>query len=153
MSNNVRSVAHAAQMVRRECYETIGGYVGLKYGGEDWCAEVKARMRGWKVTSFSDLKVMHHRPTGAADRVFRHCFRQGKMDFSVGSHPIFELVKCARRVFERPIGIGCLLRLAGFWLAYVQREPRLVCPEFISFLRNEQKNRLKLLFSNTRATI
>jgi glycosyltransferase involved in cell wall biosynthesis len=154
LSNSARSVAHAAQMVRRECYEAMGGYVGLKYGGEDWCAEISARMCGWTVTAFPDLKVMHYRTTGAADRVLSHCFRQGKMDFSVGSYPAFEFFKCARRVPERPIGIGSLVRFIGFCWGYVRREPRLVRPEFVAFLRTEQKRRLKdfLNKDGTRAT-
>jgi len=150
MSNSIRSVAHAAQMVRRECYEAVGGYAPLKYGGEDWCAEVSARMRGWSVKSFSDLKVMHHRPTGGADRVLHHRFREGKMDFSVGSHPAFELIKCARRIPAHPVAIGALTRLAGYCWSYARKEPRLVSPEFVSFLRNEQKGRLKLMFSAPR---
>ena len=149
LSNNTRSVAHAAQLVRRVCYEAIGGYVALKYGGEDWCAEVNARMRGWKVKAFADLRVMHHRPTGTADRLVSHCFRQGKMDYSVGSHPAFELVKCARRVPERPVALGAMARLGGFFWSCVKREPRLVSPEFVRFLRNEQKGRLKFLFSGS----
>ncbi len=49
-TNSIWSVAHAAQLVRRECFERIGGYAPLKYGGPDWCAEVNARMRGWRVS-------------------------------------------------------------------------------------------------------
>jgi hypothetical protein len=142
LSNSVTSVAHAAQLVRRECYRAIGGYRALKYGGEDWCAEVSARMRGWRVEATPNLKVLHHRPTGAVDRPLRHCFREGKMDFSVGSHPLFEVFKCARRIPERPAVIGALLRFIGFWSGYTTNEPRLVSPEFVSFLRHEQKRRL-----------
>jgi glycosyltransferase involved in cell wall biosynthesis len=147
ISNSVHSVAHAAQLVRRECYEAIGGYVPLKYGGEDWCAEVSARMKGWSVKAFSDLKVKHLRTTGAADRALTHCFRQGKMDHSIGSHPVFEILKCARRVPERPFAAGAVARLAGFFWSYATKEPRLVPQELAGFLRNEQKDRLKLLFN------
>jgi poly-beta-1,6-N-acetyl-D-glucosamine synthase len=144
VSNRITSVAHAAQLVRRECYQEIGGYRPLKYGGEDWCAEVSARMKGWRVEAIPDLQVMHYRPTGAADRMLLHCFRQGKMDFSVGSHPVFEMLKCVRRVGQRPIAICALARFAGFCWSSASREPRLVSPEFVRFLRIEQKNRLKL---------
>lgn len=147
VSNNERSVAHAAQAVRRVCYEEIGGYLSLKHGGEDWCAEVNARMKGWQVNAFADLKVAHHRPTGAADRLIWHRFRQGMMDFSVGSHPAFELLKCARRIAERPVAIGAVARLGGFCWLYAKKEPKAVSPEFASFLRNEQTQRLRLLFA------
>jgi biofilm PGA synthesis N-glycosyltransferase PgaC len=145
LSNSVRSVAHAAQIVRKECYEQIGGYAPLEFGGEEWHAEVSARMRGWTVKALPELKVLHNRPTGGADSVMRHRFREGKMDHSVGSYPGFELLKCVRRVPERPFGIGALVRLAGFCWSHVRNEPRLVSLEFMNFLRTEQKNRLKAL--------
>jgi hypothetical protein len=144
VANRNTSVAHAAQLVRRECYEEIGGYRPLKYGGEDWCAEISARMKGWRVEAIPALHVMHYRPTGTAEHMLLHCFRQGKMDFSVGSHPAFEMLKCVRRVREHPIGICALARFAGFCWSYAVHEPRLVSPEFVRFLRREQKNRLRL---------
>lgn len=151
ISNSVRSVAHAAQLVRRECYEAIGGYHSLQYGGEDWYAEITARMKGWRVKASPGLQIMHHRLTGSADRPFRHCFREGKMDFSVGSHPMFEVLKCARRLGERPVILGAFARFAGFCSSYTTREPRLVSAEFVSFLRHEQKQRLKFPFGRVAA--
>jgi len=38
--NRIYSVAHAAQVVRRECYEAIGGYAVLEYGGGLACADL-----------------------------------------------------------------------------------------------------------------
>jgi hypothetical protein len=147
LSNRTTSVAHAAQLVRRACYRDIGGYSPLKYGGEDWCAEVSARMKGWHVEAVPTLKVMHYRKTGGADRRLPYCFRQGKMDFSLGSHLGFEILKCVRRIPERPVAISALSRLFGFCWSYAIREPRLVSPDFVTFLRNEQRNRLKLSIS------
>ena len=145
LSNSISSVAHATQMVRRQCYDEIGGYVALQYGGEDWYAEIRARMKGWHVSAFPDLKVMHHRPTGGADRILKHRFREGKMDHSVGSHPIFEFIKCARRLPEKPFAIGACARFAGFcWSSFLGR-PRLVSSEAAQFLRNEQMKRVRAL--------
>jgi glycosyltransferase involved in cell wall biosynthesis len=146
ISNSITSVAHAAQLVRRQCYEGIGQYVALKYGGEDWYAEINARMLGWCVQAFPDLRVMHHRPTGGADWVLRHRFGEGKMDYSVGSHPAFELLKCVRRVPESPIALGAFARFIGFCWSYVGSEGRLVSPEFVNYLRREQKYKIKALF-------
>src|SRR5208337_3824185 len=63
-ANRTYSVAHAAQLVRQECYAAIGGYAVLEYGGEDWHAQTSARMRGWEVEAFPELKIFHHRNTG-----------------------------------------------------------------------------------------
>jgi glycosyltransferase involved in cell wall biosynthesis len=142
-SNSITSVAHAAQLVRRQCYYEISGYIALEHGGEDWYAEIRARSRGWQVRAFPDLKIMHHRPTGGADSLLRHHFREGKMDFSVGSHPAFEIVKCARRFPERPVGIGSIARLAGFLSSYLNSDVPLIPSQTITFLREEQMNKLK----------
>jgi biofilm PGA synthesis N-glycosyltransferase PgaC len=140
--NDVRNVAHAAQLVRRECYEAIGGYAVLKYGGEDWCAQTKARMMGWQVESLPQLKIFHHRHTGAGSSPIKNAFRLGRLDYSFGSDPTFEVMKCLRRVRESPYLVIALARLAGFTWPYICGEPREMSDEFVSFLRREQKERL-----------
>jgi glycosyltransferase involved in cell wall biosynthesis len=141
-TNSVRSVAHAVQFMRRECYDGIGGYIPFPYGGPDWAAEVMARMRGWRVQTFPDLPAFHHRQTGAAGGVVRYMFRQGLMDFSFGSHPAFEVAKCIRRMRHHPIGAAA--RLLGFAWADLSGKQRLVSRKFIEFLRSEQKARLRV---------
>ena len=145
-SNRVYSVAHAAQLVRRECYAAIGGYALLEYGGEDWHAQTCARIRGWEAEAFPELKVFHHRHTGEGDNLARHKFRQGRMDYSLGSDPLFEVLKCLERIPERPFLGGSLARLAGFCWSYLYRDERPVSAEFIAFLRSEQKQKILSVF-------
>jgi len=141
--NSVRSVAHACQFFRRECFQSVGGgYFPLPYGAPDVYAEVAARMAGWQVMSFPDLPVHHHRYTGSADHPLRNCFRQGKADYSLGTLPIFELARTVRRSTDRPYLLGSLARLAGFWHSYCVRERRPVSGEFIHYLRTEQAGRI-----------
>ena len=146
------SVPHAAQLVRKECFEAIGGYVPMKYGGEDWCAEVNARMRGWRVESFPDLRVLHLRPTGTAVGLLRARFNQGRMSFSMGSHPLFELARCLHRISEKPLLAASVLRAAGFLWSNCSERERPVPKEFVAFLREEQMGRLRstLHFRNLR---
>jgi hypothetical protein len=139
--SSTTSVPGAIQMFRRECYEDIGGMLPIEYGGEDWYAEIVARLRGWRVQSFSELKVRHNRGVGTASGRLRYCYRQGFMDFALGSHPVFEFVKIARRIFWRPYVVGALARLLGFLVAHVGGK-RMVPAEFIAFLRKEQIRRL-----------
>jgi hypothetical protein len=140
--NRVYSVAHAAQLVRRECYEAIGGYAVLEYGGEDWHAQTCAKMNGWEAVAFPELKIFHHRHTGEADNLVRHRFRQGRMDYSFGSDPLFEAIKCARRLADKPFLVGGIARLTGYFWSWVCGDERPVSDEFISFLRHEQKKRV-----------
>jgi len=101
-SNTRISVAGAIQLFLKECYEAIGGHVPLPYGGEDWICEILARKNGWAVTAFPDIVAYHHKPGETKRGVLKDAIRQGRMDYAFGSHPLFEIVKCSRRVQERP---------------------------------------------------
>ena len=147
--NRVYSVAHAAQLIRRDCYEAIGGYAVLEYGGEDWHAQVSARMKGWEIEAFPELRIFHHRHTGEGDNLLRHKFRQGRMDYSFGSDPLFETLKCLERLPEKPFFIGGVARLMGFSWSYVRRDRRPVSDEFITFLRSEQKQKASSVLNRT----
>ena len=140
--NRVYSIAHAAQIVRRRCYEEIGGYAILEYGGEDWQAQTCAKMNGWEVEAFPQLKIFHHRHTGEADNLLRHKFRQGRMDYSFGSHPLFEILKCGAHIPARPVFIGSLIRLVGFTWSWVCQDERPVSDEFVRYMRAEQKQKM-----------
>ena len=144
-SNNLTSVAHAVQLFRRECLERLGGYKPFSWAGADWHAEVSLRMEGWHVQSFSDLQVDHHRPTGRGFGLLRYWYRGGVMDFYMGTHPLFEICRMARRFQSKPYVVGAMVRLAGFAGAYCKGERKQVPDEFVSFLRNEQMERLRLL--------
>jgi biofilm PGA synthesis N-glycosyltransferase PgaC len=140
--NNTQSVPHAAQLVRRECYEAIGGYAVLKYGGEDWHAQTSVRLKGWRAEAFPSLKIFHQRHTATSGGTIQNIFRQGRMDYSFGSYPPFELIKCLTRCFERPLLVGALARLSGFVWSYLAMDERVVSTEFIAFLRGEQKAKM-----------
>lgn len=140
--NRVYSVAHAAQLMRRECYESMGGYAVLEYGGEDWHAQTSLRMMGWSVEALPQLKVLHHRNTGKGSNLMRHKFRQGRMDYAFGSVGLFEILKCFRLLPDEPLLIGAIARLLGFFCSWVCREKRPVSEKFIAFLRREQKEKL-----------
>jgi glycosyltransferase involved in cell wall biosynthesis len=61
-------VAGGCQLFRRQCFEEIGGYVANPAGGVDWIAVMSARMKGWKVRSFSEKRFHHYRTLGTAQR-------------------------------------------------------------------------------------
>jgi len=145
--NSVSSVAHAVQLFRRACFQAVGGtYVPLPYGGPDTYAEVTARMNGWRVASFPDLEALHHRTTGSAGGLVRGCFRQGRMDHSLGTLPAFEILKVLRRLNVNPYFIGSAARLAGFAFSYCRGQKRAVSDEFVAHFRHEQSSRLRNLF-------
>lgn len=150
--NATTSVAHAVQLFRRRCFEEIGGYAPLPYGGPDWLAEIMARKGGWTVESFTDLPVYHFRPTASAGGIVRGRFRQGLLDYSIGSSVSFEVVKCMSRVTTRPYFVGSLARLAGYLWSLCRREPYAVSPEIVEYLRAEQSARMSRVFHFDKAS-
>ena len=138
------SVSGPIQMFRRECYEQIGGYVPVR-GGVDAVAEVMARMKGWEVRAFHEIRVLHHRFTGAEKgSLWSICFKQGVEDYLLGYHLLFFLVKCLYRSVGRFYILGSLAMLCGYCSSWLRKGRRLVSPEFVRYLRNEQLNRLRL---------
>jgi poly-beta-1,6-N-acetyl-D-glucosamine synthase len=142
-ANSQDSVAGAIQLFRRSVYQHIGGYVPLHLGGEDWLAMLKARMAGWAVVAMPEFRVFHYRATSTAGGRWRGLFRLGMMDASFGSHPLFELFKCGRRVMAPPMLLGSVLRMAGFvWWIISGRKP-LLSPDQVAFLRKEQMSKIR----------
>jgi len=140
-----RSTPKAIQVFRRACFEEIGGFLPLKYGAEDTCTCLMARMRGWKAWSFPELKVIHRRPTGLGNTrsVVRARFLLGLQEYGLGSHPLFVLAKYLRRAFlEKPYLVGSAATLAGFLYGSVRREDRQVPDEVVRFARREQLARV-----------
>lgn len=151
--NSTRNVPHAAQLVRRDCYEEIGGYAVLKYGGEDWYAQTCARMKSWQVESIPALKVFHHRKTGAGARPLTNAFRLGRLDYSFGSDPFFEIVKCVRKFRDKPRLLAAVTRFLGFAWCHLSGEKTAVPREFAAYLRAEQRARISSSFNRSVSNI
>jgi len=143
--NDRHSTPKAIQVFRREVFEQIGGFLPLKYGGEDTAACVMARMRNWKVWSFPDIKVIHHRPTGIgnAKNILHAKYTGGLYEYGMGSHPLFVVIKSLKRaLLERPYIVGGLARLLGYINGFLRREPRQLSDEVVKYFRKEQWNRI-----------
>jgi poly-beta-1,6-N-acetyl-D-glucosamine synthase len=65
------------------------------------------------------------------------------MDYSLGSHPLFEIVKLSRRWLAHPRLVGAFVMFCAFTFAYFRREERMVSDDFVRFLRREQIDRLR----------
>jgi hypothetical protein len=138
-TDSLKDVSGAIQFFRRRCYDGIGGLIPLRWGGIDTASNVMARQKGWDVRIFPELPVRHHRPTGTADvSPHRSRFRGGMRDFSLGYHPLFEMGKCFRRIFELPYITGSAFGLCGYiWAALTEHKPAMPV-DFIRYLRQQQ---------------
>lgn len=141
------SVAGAIQLFRRECFEQIGGYLPLRMGGEDSAAEIYARMNGWKVEKYPEIKVYENRLTGHNNRsLIRTKFKQGQVFHSLGYHPLFLLIRSIRRLGDHPWVIGSCSVLAGYFQSHLSNRKILLDPHVVAFVRKEQMERLRNVF-------
>jgi len=140
---SIEHVSGACQLFRRECFESIGGYVPVKRG-IDLVAVLSARMKGWKTRTFTDKTCLHHRSIGSAkhNRIMAR-FRDGEQDYVLGGHPAWELVRWFYQMTKSPFFIGGCMLFAGYMWALTRRAERPVSPELVAFRRHEQMERLR----------
>jgi glycosyltransferase involved in cell wall biosynthesis len=117
--------AGASKVVRRQCFEEIGGFVARS--GWDTVDEIRAGLRGWRTGHFDDIRFQHLKPEGAAmGRLRTHRFH-GEIYYQTGGGFVFLLAKALHRmVAARPPLLGGLAMLWGYLLPLLARRDRLV---------------------------
>lgn len=138
-------VRGAVKMYRRACWVAIGGLITSS--GWDTVDELKANYLGWHTRSFTDLRVLHCRPTGAVDGRWKDAIKNGRANYVTGYHPVFMLLKCLRRALNKPYVVGALGLFYGFVSGYIRRLPQVEDPALIKYIRRQQLRRLFLLKS------
>ena len=129
---------------RRLCFEEVGGYRTVSVGGVDSISVQTSRMLGWDTREFDELKVYHHKPTGAsAGSWLRRCYRDGLTEYYIGTHPLFAIAKAIRRAMHKPLFLGSLVRLIAYFRLWVVCAKRDAAPELVRYLALEQMTRLK----------
>ena len=148
---NIEHVSGACQLFRRDCFTEIGGYVPIEGGGIDWVAVTTARMKGWQTRTFTERTCLHHRAigTGSAGRL-RAAFRQGRKDYFLGGHPLWQACRSAYQLTRPPYVAGATALLAGYTWAALCRQPRRVSRELVDFHQREQLGRLRRLANRVR---
>jgi glycosyltransferase involved in cell wall biosynthesis len=145
---SIEHVSGACQLFRRECFEQIGGYVPVKGGCIDHIAVISARMKGWKTRTFTEKICLHHRQMGTAqDSLIMARFRNGRKDYIIGNHPIWELCRAAYQMTKKPAVLGGLMLVSGYVWALIRRIERPVSSELVTFYRREQMHRLRRFFT------
>jgi biofilm PGA synthesis N-glycosyltransferase PgaC len=134
-------VRGATKIYKRECWKALGGL--LQAPGWDTIDELKANMLGWTTRTFVELRLFHHRMTGAAAGAWKDCIKNGRANYISGYHPLFMLLKCMRRILQKPYVLGAAALSWGFMSGYWQRIPQVRDRQLIRYTRNQQ---LRLIF-------
>jgi hypothetical protein len=149
---DLEHVSGTCQMFRRQCLEEVGGYVPIKGGGIDWIAVTTARMKGWQTRTFLERTCLHHRKMGTASRTpLRARFQHGQEDYYVGKHPLWQLMRGLFQMKSKPLVLGGLSLILGYFWAMAKRVPRQVSEELIAFHRAEEMARVRkiLIYAST----
>ena len=133
------------KLYKRDCWEAIGGLV--RAAGWDTIDEVQANRLGWRTRSFADIKVIHRRPTGAVQGFWRDGVKMGRAAYVSGYHPLFMLVKCGKRLFQKPFVVGALAHAWGFTSSYFKPVQQVNDKALVRYIRQQQIRRLLLLDS------
>jgi poly-beta-1,6-N-acetyl-D-glucosamine synthase len=140
---SIEHVSGQCQVFRRACFEDIGGYKPRKAGGVDLVAVTTARMKGWQTRTFLEKPYVHHRTMSTATHhPLLVPFRGGRLDYILGSHPLWEVFRCMYQTTRPPIVVGGFLRLAGFVWAALSGVEKEIPPELLRFRRKEQLRRV-----------
>lgn len=141
---NIEHVSGACQLFRRHCFQQIGGYVPIRGGGIDWTAVTTARMKGWKTRTFTEKVCYHDRKIGTGNGTSMGAwFRQGRKDYFLGGHPLWQLFRMFYQMRHRPYLVGGFLLFAGYLWGGISRIERPVGKDLMTFHRREQMGRLK----------
>ena len=142
-------VGGPVQFFRKQCMDDIQGY--RPYGHADVSAVFMARMKGWKVRCFPEIRALHHGQPGYTLRERTPiCFRLGRIDHDMGGYLPFILGRCVLQLFRKPYFVGGVAMLSGFLWASLQRRKSRLPPDLAIFMRTDQKQMIRMAFKRGR---
>jgi len=130
----------ALKLYTRECFEAIDGV--QERLGWDTIDETYARMRGFKVWSFTDLVSIHHRPLGSADGTLRGHARHGECAYIAHFTTTWVGLRAFKIATRRPYGLSGLSFFYGYLRAAARRVERVPDREYRRFTHRELRRRM-----------
>ena len=124
----------AARAYRRECLLQVSPLAQRM--GWDGVDEFRANARGWRTHVFRDLPFRHHRREGQRDGAARKArFAQGHAAYFLRYRPWYLVLRALWHSRREP---AALAMIAGYFAAFVRREPRLEDAAAARYLREQQ---------------
>lgn len=133
--------AGASKVVRRQCFEEIGGFIAHK--GWDTVDEIKAQRKGWKTCHFADLPFYHLKNEGTGIGTLRTSIMHGEIHYLTGGGILFFLLKVGHRmILNKPLVLSGLFLLYGFLRAAAAGKRRLVNREEATYYKGLLNQRI-----------
>ena len=77
-------------------------------------------------------------------------YNKGERCYALGYHPLFQMSRMLLHAFEKPMIIGSIAEMIGFFGARSLLKKPLLQPDVVRFLRKEQLGRLRFLLNFTK---
>jgi glycosyltransferase involved in cell wall biosynthesis len=134
-------VGGPTQVFRRACLEALGGY--LEAGHADCVAVSRAKMKGWKVKTFPDVRAFQYEmPKNTIREKVPTCFRMGHMDYLMGGLFTFQLIRCINRMIHPPFFFAGAAMLMGYFKPRYCKEKIRVPQTVVEYMQLEQVDKL-----------
>ncbi|HTT75721.1 MAG TPA: glycosyltransferase family A protein [Candidatus Binataceae bacterium] len=135
-------VGGPVRVFRKECWKQIGGL--LPAGNEDGTSAASARMHGWKVRCFPEVKAYQHGvPRNTVREKIPVCFRMGQADYIMGTLFWFEFLRSGVRMFKPPVVLAGIAMFLGYLWSWARRMKTELPAELVEFMRAEQRQKLR----------
>jgi poly-beta-1,6-N-acetyl-D-glucosamine synthase len=133
--------AGASKVIRRRCFEEIGGFVEAR--GWDTVDEIRAQFLRWQTRHFPDLSFYHLRSEGSWMGCKKTQMMLGEVFYATSGSRLLFLVKLLHRAFRtRPWLVASALMGWGYLKSLFLRKPLLVTPGEAKMYRRLQWERI-----------
>jgi hypothetical protein len=137
--------AGASKVIRRACFERIGGFVAQR--GWDTIDEIRAQTTGWETMHFNDITFFHLRKEGAGMGQLHTNAMHGEIFYRTGGGVIFFIAKAMHRALRgKPVCIAGIAMACGYIAALLRRKNLLVNPAEARTYRQLLHRRIRATF-------
>ena len=141
------------RLFRRECFRDVGGYQVYpgEFAGADTIANTKAKIKGWKLQHFPDIKANHRRPTLGVEGAWQGGLLRAHAMYYFDYHPLLMVGAFLNLLCTRPY-YHALSFAVGYIRALVSRKERIPDEEIRRFFKRgkwqEVKQDIWIYFGN-----
>lgn len=123
------------RIIRKECYDEIGGYPPEPFA--DSITNIKAKLRGWKIAQFHDIKATHLRKTNSAEGEWKGQMMYGRYAHYFNKHPLLVFLTIGKLSLKKPFYTG-LAFMIGYMSAVLKRDDIIKDTEIREYYRNDR---------------
>lgn len=134
-------VRGALKMLRKACWEEIGGFKEVwNWDGLD---VMEARFRGWDTRSIN-IPVIHLRPTSSAYNSLEHAYTSGYEAYKMGADFFLTLIRMVFKMKNKPFFKAGVLYYKGYIKAKKNKEKLVIPKQLAEFINREHYKRLNI---------